>query len=157
MAYETGGGPGVQVGSGADTVAYLAADMTFGGITDTDITGVTFTAAAGEVWAFDVWIDTDPGPEYPRFALSTGGTGSPTIHWDYEYWSAPDVRDGINDIVSFTTTPAVGTIEGRRWYRLRGRVTASTGPVVMQLKQGSGIASTKTVYAGTHVRCKKLN
>jgi hypothetical protein len=155
-AVETGGGPGPQIPSGGESLVWLENDISWTGIGPETITGITFDVAAGEIWVFDCFIDTDPGAVVPNWTWGGGSLGA-TIHWEHWYWWGAVAHDGVRDITTFTTTLTDGSVQGRKWYRLRGRVTAAAAPLTMQLAQGAPLSATVTVYAGTYLRYRKLN
>lgn len=120
-----------------------------------NIADLTFPIGVNEVWMFDGWLDLDPGATAPQVSIGAGATGA-TARWEMSGWTAATQRNEVRDMTGFLTTPATGVANGRKWYPIRGYVTADgTHPYSVQLTIVSA-SGTFTVYKGSYIQFQRL-
>jgi len=142
-----------------NTVALQADISRTNDATPIALPGFAFNVPVGETWAFDAWVDHNSGASGAQWSIGNGdgGVGGSSVHWEVWTWTSGTVRSNVQDVASFLTTANLGIAPGRRWYQIRGTVTAGTLVVPVQLDVKMPVATTTiTSYRGSYMRFQKV-
>lgn len=138
----------------------LASNFTTTALTATDITGLTFSVAANEIYSVEVYGTCSKGTSSEGLKLAIGCPTSATIagvqYGGAATLAAPQVPSLISAINTLGTTLSTG-IGVQVAFKLVCRVVNSTNAGSIKIQVASVTANTATIFAGTYMVFRKCS